>query len=70
MGMEPEMTPREGLARGSLVYLYILAVTLFGVGLSIWLGLEFDIPGFIVLGIGVSQLVMIAGSCGIVLWRH
>jgi len=68
--MAQEMTLREGLTRGSLLYLYILTVTLLGVGLSIWLGLKLNIPGFIVLGIAVSQLLMIAGSCGIVLWRR
>ena len=66
-----EWTLREGwFTRGSLLYLYVLTVTLLGVGLGIWLGLRLNMPGFIALGIGISQLLMIAGSCGIVFWRR
>ena len=65
-----EWTLREGFTRGSLVYLYVLTVTLLGVGLGGWLGLKLDMLGFAALGIGISQLLMIAGSCGILLWRR
>lgn len=64
------MTPREGFTKGSLVYLYVLTITLLGVGLGGWLSLKLDMPGFIVLGIIISQLLMIAGTCGIVLYRR
>lgn len=65
-----EMTSREGFTRGTIVYLYVLTVTLLGVGLGIWLGLRFNMSGFIVLGVVISQVLMIAGSCGIVLFRR
>ncbi len=65
-----EMTLRGEFTRGSLVYLYVLTITLLGVGLGIWLALKFNMPGFIVLGIVISQLLMIAGSCGIVFFRR
>lgn len=65
-----EVTLREWFTKGSLLYLYMLTVTLLGLGLGIWLGFKLGRPGIIVLGIAISQLLMVFGSCGIVLWRR
>lgn len=71
MGTEvEELSLREGFIKGGIVYLYVLAITLFGIGLGGWLALKLDMPGFILLGIIISQVLMIAGSCGIVLYRR
>jgi len=65
-----ELTPREGFTRGSLVLLYMLTITLLVIGLSIWLYIKSGLPGFIVLGVITSQVLMLAGICGIILWRR
>ncbi len=65
-----EMTLREWFTRGSLVYLYVLTITFLGVALGGWIALRLGMPGFILLGVVISQVLMMVGTCAIVLYRR
>ena len=58
-----EWTLREGwFTRGSLLYLYVLTVTLLGVGLGIWVGLKCNaLLPCVVTGIILRQILMVVG---------
>lgn len=57
-----ELTLREEFTRGSLVFLYVLIVTLLGVGLGILTGLKFNaLLPCVVTGIIIRQILMVVG---------
>lgn len=73
-----ELPPLERAVKSSLTFFFVPIIIILGVGLGLWLGLKCNallscvVTGIIiaVLGIIISQIVMLVGIREIVLFGH
>lgn len=66
-----ELPPLERAVKSGLTFLFVPIIIILGVGLGLWLDLTFHIlVSCTVIGIIVSQILMVVGIREIVLFGH